>query len=60
MCIRDRNKHKYLVPLMSEVQNPNTNSTQQQQQQQQQSYSDSKINSAESERLYLEMKEAWL
>jgi len=46
---------------MSEVQNPNTNSSQQQQQQQQQqSYSDSKINSAESERLYLEMKEAWL
>ena len=47
---------------MIEVQNPNTNSTQQQQQQQQQqqSYSDSKINSAESERLYLEMKEAWL
>ena len=47
---------------MSEVQNSNTNSTQQQQQQQQQqqSYSDSKINSAESERLYLEMKKAWL
>ncbi len=47
---------------MSEAQNPNTNSTQQQQQQQQQqqSYSDSKIISAESERLYLEMKEAWL
>ena len=46
---------------MSEAQNPNTNSTQQQQQQQQQqSYSDNKINSAESERLYLEMKEAWL
>jgi len=45
---------------MSEVQNSNTKSTQQQQQQQQQSYSDSKINSAESERLYLEMKEAWL
>ena len=44
---------------MSEVQNSNTNSTQQQQQQQQ-SYSDSKVNSAESERLYLEMKEAWL
>ena len=43
---------------MSEAQNPNTNSTQQQQQQQ--SYSDNKINSAESERLYLEMKEAWL
>jgi len=46
---------------MSEVQNPNSNSTQQQQQQQQQqSYSDSKINSAESERLYLEMQKAWL
>ena len=45
---------------MSEVQDPNTNSTQQQQQQQQQSYSDSKINPTESERLYLEMKEAWL
>ena len=46
---------------MSEAQNPNANSTQQQQQQQQQqSYSDTKINSAESERLYLEMKEAWL
>ena len=45
---------------MSEVQDPNTNSTQQQQQQQQQSYSDSKINSAESERLYLEMQKAWL
>ena len=46
---------------MSEVQNPNTNSThQQQQQQQQQSYIESKINSTESERLYLEMKEAWL
>ena len=47
---------------MNEAQNPNTNATQQQQQQQQQqqSYSDSKINSAESERLYLEMKEAWL
>jgi len=44
---------------MSEVQNPNNNSTQQQQQQQQ-SYSETKINSAESERLYLEMKEAWL
>jgi len=44
---------------MSEVQNPNNNSTQQQQQQQQ-SYSETKINSTESERLYLEMKEAWL
>ena len=45
---------------MSEVQNPDTNSTQQQQQQQQQSYSDSKLNSSESERLYFEMREAWL
>ncbi len=45
---------------MSEVKNSNSNSTQQQQQQQQQSYSENKINSAESERLYLEMKEAWL
>ena len=45
---------------MSEVQDPNTNSTQQQQQQQQQSYSDGKINSAESEKLYLKIKEAWL
>ena len=45
---------------MSEVQNSNADSTQQQQQQQQQSYSDSKINSDESERLYIEMKEAWL
>ena len=45
---------------MSEAQEPIANSTQQQQQQQQQSYSDNKINSAESERLYIEMKEAWL
>jgi len=45
---------------MNEVQNPNTNSTHQQHQQQQQSYIERKINSAESERLYLEMKEAWL
>ena len=46
---------------MSEVQKSNTNSTQQQQQQQQQqSYSDNKINSAESERLYFQMKEGWL
>ena len=45
---------------MSEVQNPDNSSTQQQQQQQQQSYTESKINSAESEKLYLEMKEAWL
>tara|TARA_B100001248_G_scaffold241108_1_gene207519 strand:- start:614 stop:751 length:138 start_codon:yes stop_codon:yes gene_type:complete len=45
---------------MSEVQDSKTNSTQQQQQQQQQSYTDSKINSAESERLYFEMRKAWL
>ena len=46
---------------MSEAQNTNNNSAQQQQQQQQQqAYSDSKINSAESERLYLEMQKAWL
>ena len=45
---------------MSEVQTPNTNSTQQQQQQQQQTFAESKINSAESERLYIQMKEAWL
>ena len=45
---------------MSEVQNPNTNSTQQQQQQQQQSYQESNIYSAETEKLYLKMKEAWL
>ncbi len=48
------------MPLMSEVQNSNTNSTQQQQQQQQQSFTERKIKSAESERLYFEMKEAWL
>ena len=45
---------------MSEVQNSNNSSTQQQQQQQQQSYTDNKINHAESEKLYLEMKEGWL
>ena len=45
---------------MSEVQSPNTNSTQQQQQQQQQSYQDSSIHSAETEQLYLKMKEGWL
>ena len=46
---------------MSEVQNPTNGSTQQQQQQQQQqSYTENKINSAESEKLYLKMKEGWL
>ena len=45
---------------MSEVQNSSSNSTQQQQQQQQQSYNENKLNAAESERLYMEMKKAWL
>ena len=45
---------------MSEVQNSNNGSTQQQQEQQQQSYSEKKINSAESEKLYIKMKEGWL
>ena len=45
---------------MSEVQNPKTDSTQQQQQQQQQSYQESSIYSAETEKIYLKMKEGWL
>ena len=45
---------------MSEVQNSNSNSTPQQQQHQQQSYTENKQNCAESERLYIEMKEGWL
>ena len=45
---------------MSEIQNSNNSSTQQQQQQQQQSYTENKINAAESEKLYFEMKEGWL
>tara|TARA_Y100000813_G_scaffold135762_1_gene98242 strand:+ start:523 stop:663 length:141 start_codon:yes stop_codon:yes gene_type:complete len=46
---------------MNNVQSPNNGSSQQQQQQQQQqSYSEDKINSAESEKLYIKMKEAWL
>ena len=45
---------------MNEVKNSNNSSSQQQQQQQQQSYSEKKINSAESEKLYLKMKEGWL
>ena len=45
---------------MSEVQNQKNSSTQQQQQQHQQSYTENKINSAESEKLYLKMKEGWL
>ena len=45
---------------MSEVKNQEIDSTQQQQQQQQQSYQDSNIYSAETEQLYLKMKEGWL
>ena len=45
---------------MSQVQTQDSNSTQQQQQQQQQSYQESNIYSAETEKLYLKMKEGWL
>ena len=47
---------------MSEVKTQEIDSTQQQQQQQQQqqSYQDSNIYSAETEQLYLKMKEGWL
>ena len=47
---------------MSEVKTQDIDSTQQQQQQQQQqqSYQDSTIYSAETEQLYLKMKEGWL
>ena len=46
---------------MSEVQTQQGDSTQQQQQQQQQqSYQDSNIYSAETEKLYLKMKEGWI
>ena len=47
---------------MSEVQDSNNGSIQQQQQQQQQqqAYNDNTINSAESEKIYLKMKEGWL
>ena len=45
---------------MSEVQSQKSDSTQQQQQQQQQSYQESNIYSAETEQLYLKMKEGWL
>ena len=45
---------------MSEVQTQNSDSTQKQQQQQQQSYQESNIHSAETEQLYLKMKEGWL
>ena len=46
---------------MSEVKTQEIDSTQQQQQQQQQqSYQDSNIYFAETEQLYLKMKEGWL
>ena len=45
---------------MSEVKTQKSDSTQQQQQQQQQSYQESSIYSAETEKLYLKMKEGWL
>ena len=45
---------------MSEVQAQENNSTQQQQQQQQQSYQEGNIYSAETEQIYLKMKEGWL
>ena len=48
---------------MSEVQDSNNVSIrqqQQQQQQQQQPYTENIINSAESEKFYLKMKEGWL
>ena len=46
---------------MSKVQTQKSDSTQQQQQQQQQqqSYQESSIYSAETEKLYLKMKEGW-
>ena len=45
---------------MREVQPQKIDSTQKQQQQQQQSYQESNIYSAETEKLYLKMKEGWL
>ena len=52
--------HKFFHSPMSEVQTQKSDSTQQQQQQQQQSYQESSIYSAETEKLYLKMKEGWL
>ena len=47
---------------MKEIQNPKSDSTQQQQQQQQQqqSFQEINIHSADTEKLYLKMKEGWL
>ena len=52
--------HLFFNGQMSEVKTQDIDSTQQQQQQQQQSYQDSNIYSAETEQLYLKMKEGWL
>ena len=52
--------HLFFNGQMSEVKTQEIDSTQQQQQQQQQSYQDSNIYSAETEQLYLKMKEGWL
>ena len=53
--------HLFFNGQMSEVKIQEIDSTQQQQQQQQQqSYQDSNIYSAETEQLYLKMKEGWL
>ena len=45
---------------MREAQPQKIDSTQQQQQQQQQSYQESNIYTAETEKIYLKMKEGWL
>jgi len=45
---------------MNDRQAESSNSTQQQQQQQQQPFPESNIYSAETEQLYLKMKEGWL
>ena len=45
---------------MREIQSQERDSTQQQQQQQQQAYQEGNIYSAETEKLYLKMKEGWL
>jgi len=45
---------------MSEIQTQKSDSSQQQQQQQQQQYQENNIYSAETEQLYIKMKEGWL
>ncbi len=54
------NTQTFFYGQMSEIQTQEGDSTQQQQQQQQQSYQDNNIYSAETEQLYLKMKEGWL